>query len=136
MASFDFSLGSLVGGGASENKAMERATAALEVSAGAFATAYAQAKMPAYQRLAGIDTSLLGGLVLSAAGLMDRSGGWGQHVSSLGNGALAVYFTKLGATMASDAAGKSVAAALGALPEGAPAFSVDANKVPAAARRY
>lgn len=132
MASWDFSLGSLAGGASREKAAMDSVVGGLEVSAGAFATAYATSKWADYQSVMGVSTSLLGGLALSAVGLLDSEGQWGQHVSRLGHGALAVYFAGLGATQGSAKTG----AVTGALPAATPAFSVDANNAYAAARKY
>lgn len=128
MASFDFSLGSLVGGSDAEKRAANSVAAGVEVSAGAFLTAFAQAKMPQYEKVVGIDTALIAGLALSAAGMFDKSGKWGGHVSSVGHGSLAAYFTKLGLSLGTPAAAKSPAG----LTQGAPAFGVSANQHAAA----
>ena len=93
--------------------------------AGAFLTAYAQKSMPTYASVGGIDTALIAGLVLSGAGMFDKSGKWGGHVSSVGHGALAAYATRLGDSLATPAAAHASPKGLGA---GAPPFSVPANQ--------
>lgn len=129
MASWDFSLGSLVGGGSREKDAMQSTVNGLEVSASAFATAYAFSRWTQYKEVAGISTPLLGGLALSAAGMW----GGGSHLANVGHGMLAVYFAGLGSTMGQKA---KTGAAMGALPEAQPAFSVEANQAYAAPRKY
>jgi hypothetical protein len=120
---FDFSLGSLVGGSEAEQRAANSVASGVEVAAGAFLTAYGQGKMPAYQSVMGIDTALIAGLVLSSAGLFDKSGKWGGHVSSVGHGALATYATKLGMSLSTPSS-----AAPKGLGYGQPAFAVPANE--------
>jgi hypothetical protein len=124
MASIDFSLGSLVGGSDAEKRAANSVASGVEVFAGAFGVTYAQAKMPTYQTVAGIDTALIAGLLLSGAGMFDKSGKWGGHVSSLGHGALAAYGTKLAMSLAAPAPTPSPKG----LGYGSPAFAVPANQ--------
>lgn len=124
---FDFSLGSLVGGSEAEKNAANSVASGVEVAASAFLTAYAQTKYPTYQAVMGVDTALIGGLVLSGAGIFgmkDSGSSWGGHVSSLGHGMLAAYATKLGMSLGGPAANPAPKG----LGYGQPAFASQANE--------
>lgn len=130
MASFDFSLGSLVGGSEAEKRAADSLVTGAEVFLGSLGIAYAQTKMPQYQQVAGIDTSLIAGLGLAAISMFDKSGKWGPHVAGFAYGGLGVYGTKLGMSLGAPATQGSPKG----LGMGAPAFGVPANYAQRAAR--
>lgn len=134
------SFGSLAGGRGQST--MDNAVAQAEVLASTFASAWVTAAYPQTATIMNMDTTGVVGAVLSLGGLLDGGGSWGPHASRIGNGMLAVYLTRLGATQgAKFAAGSSDQTKQGpaksgtGLPAGTPGFSVGANQA-YAARRY
>lgn len=124
---FDFSLSSL-GRMKDENSVIvERGVEFAESGLAALATGYAQKSMPEYATVYGIDTALIAGGAMVVASLFDKDNTWGKHASNVGNGILAVYAGKLGASLATPSTDKQSGGNKGMLGAGTPAFGVRAN---------